>query len=231
MSAAAKTALEGLLQAHRLQRIAPGLRGEDRRLTPLSTGQAALDGSLGGGFYRGQVSEIHGPASSGRTGLVLAVVARSTRSGLAAWVDPADRFHPASAGAAGIDLSRLLWLRGDPRGGRGLPGAVSAVGVLLGSGLFETVVLDLGGISMADLRRFPASTWIRLQRMVEGTAVALLILADAHVTHSPGGASLALDPKEPRWSGHAGPGRLLSGLHVEARAGRLLHRRASLLLE
>lgn len=231
MSAAAKAALEDLLQAHRLQRAAPTLRGEDRRLTPLSTGQAALDGFLGGGFLRGQVSEIHGPASSGRTGLALAVVARSTRSGLGAWVDPADRFHPASAGATGIDLSRLLWLRGDPRTGRGLPEAVSAVGVLLGSGLFETVVLDLGGVSAADLRRLPGSTWIRLQRMVEGTAVALLILADVHVTHSPGGASLALHAKAPRWSGHSGPGRLLSGLRAEARSGRLLPRRASLLLE
>lgn len=230
MSTAVKAALEDLLQAHRLRRNAPALRGEDRRLSPLGTGQVALDGFLGGGFLRGQVSEIHGPASSGRTGLVLAVVARSTRSGLAAWVDPADRFHPASAGAAGIDLSRLLWLRGDPRSGRGLPEAVSAVGVLLGSGLFETVVMDLGGVPATDVRRLPGSTWIRLQRMVEGTAVALLILADVHIT-GPGGTSLALDPKEPRWSGHSGPGRLLSGLRAEARAGRLLPRRASLLLE
>ena len=91
---------------------APPLRGEDRR-RPLSTGIGELDALLDGGFPRGQLSEIHGPASSGRTGVLLALLARTTRAGaLAALVDPLDRFDPGSAAAAGIDLSRLLWLRG-----------------------------------------------------------------------------------------------------------------------
>jgi len=231
MSSAVKAALENLLQARHLQTTAPALRGEDRRLSPLSTGQPAIDALIGGGIPRGQVSEVHGPPSSGRTGLVLAVVARSTRSGLTAWVDPADRLDPASAAAAGVDLTRLLWLRGDRRSGRALPDAVSAVGVLLGSGLFEAVALDLTGVTAHEVRRLPGSTWIRLQRTVEGTAVALLILADIHTAHSPGGISLALHPEGPCWSGRSGPGRLLSGLRAEARAGRPLPRRASLLLE
>src|SRR5437867_12145170 len=116
MGSALKAALEDLLRARRLQNDAPPLRGEDRRLCRVRTGVAAVDDLLGGGFPRGQVSEIHGPSSSGRTALVLSLVARSTREGaLCAWMDGADRLDPASAGSAGVDLERLLWLRG--RGG------------------------------------------------------------------------------------------------------------------
>src|SRR5712691_8411828 len=146
MPSALKNALEDLLRARRLQADEPPLRGEDRRGRALATGIGPLDDLLYGGFPRGQVSEVHGTASSGRTALVLALVARLTRAGsLVAWVDPGDRLDPSSAAAAGIDLPRLLWLRGEGRSRdmRALSPAVSAVGTLLGSGLFEAVVLDL----------------------------------------------------------------------------------------
>ncbi|HSD29130.1 MAG TPA: hypothetical protein VLL75_17650, partial [Vicinamibacteria bacterium] len=70
-----KIALEGLLRTHRLQHVAPPLRGEDRRLRPLATGLAGVDALLEGGFPRGALSEIHGPASSGRTGALLGLLA------------------------------------------------------------------------------------------------------------------------------------------------------------
>ena len=101
---------------------------------------------LGGGLPRGQVSEIHGPPSSGRRALAVSLAAQVTRAGaLAAWVDPADGFDPKSAAEAGVDLARVLWLRGGAPATAGLGRAVSAVGTLLGSGLFEVVVLDLAG--------------------------------------------------------------------------------------
>jgi recombination protein RecA len=234
MATATKAALEDLLRARRLVLDAPPLRGEDRRLRPLATGVAAIDALLFGGFPRGALSEIHGPASSGRTGLVLALLARSTGGGaLAAVVDPADRLDPASAAAAGVDLSRLLWLRGprgDSEGPRPLAEAVSAVGTLAGSGLFEVVVLDLAGVPDHERNRLPGTTWIRLQRMVEEAPTGLLLLADRHVATGPGGISLALAATGPRWSGASGPGRLLSGLGAEAAAGRPGRRRADLLL-
>jgi hypothetical protein len=218
-SPALKHALEDLLRARRLQKDAPPLRGEDRRLRPLLTGIAAVDGALRGGFPRGRLSEVHGPASSGRTGLALALLAQATRAGtLAAWVDPADALDPVSASAAGVDLQRLLWLRGDTRS-RPLPAAVAAVGTLVGSGLFDVVVLDLAGISPHDVRRLPGATWIRLQRMIEETPAALVLLAGGHVAQGPGGVSLALHHGAPLWSGAPGPGRLLRGLRAEARPG------------
>ncbi|HUG53410.1 MAG TPA: hypothetical protein VMR21_07410, partial [Vicinamibacteria bacterium] len=204
MPSALKNALEDLLRSRRLQPEEPPLRGEDRRGRALATGIAPLDDLLRGGFPRGQVSEVHGAPSSGRTALVLALAARLTRAGsLLAWVDPGDRLDPASAAAAGVDLPRLLWVRGEGRArqGRALQAAVSAVGTLLGSGLFEVVVLDLAGTAAAALQRLPGATWIRLQRLVEDQPSALLLLADGHVAHGPAGATLALKPSAPRWSG------------------------------
>src|SRR5262245_34980251 len=175
-----KAALEELLKAHRLQSEGPPLRGE-RRLSPLPTGLAALDELAGGGFPRGQVSEVHGPASSGRTAVALGTVARAHRRGaMAAWVDPGDRFDPATAAEAGVDLARLLWLR---RGALGA--AVSATGTVLGSGLFELVVLDLAGVPRSEAARLPHTTWLRLQRGVENLPMALLLLAQSHVAHGP----------------------------------------------
>jgi recombination protein RecA len=215
---AVKAALEDLLKAHRLQADAPPLRGE-RRVSALPTGIAAVDQLTAGGFPRGQVSEVHGPASSGRTALALATVARALRAGsLAAWVDPADRFDPGSAAEAGVDLARLLWLRG--RGGP-LGPAVSATGTLLGAGLFDLVVLDLAGVPAAEPRRLPHTTWLRLQRAVENLPCALLLLAQDHVAHGPGGVSVALACRRGAWDGR-GPGRLLTGLAVDARSGRRL---------
>jgi hypothetical protein len=219
MPAATKAALEDLLRLRRLQRDGPPLRGEDRRRRALPSGIGTVDALLGGGFPRGELSEVHGPASGGRTGLVLSLLARTTRGGaIAALVDPADRFDPASAASAGVDLPRLLWLRG-ARGPHALPSAVSAVGTLAGSGLFDVVVLDLADASGPEVRRLPGPTWIRLQRVVEEASTALLLVASTHVAKSPGGASLALRSSRPVWSGPPGPGRLLASLEAEVQSG------------
>lgn len=226
MPSSLKATLEGLLKRHRLQSEGPPLRGEDRRLSPLSTGIPALDGLLRGGFPRGEVSKVYGPASSGRTGLALSLVARSTQTGaLAAWVDPGDRLDPSSAATLKLDLSRLLWLRGESAGvsrdGRASRGAkaVSAVGTLLGSGLFEIVVLDLASLPPTEIRLLPGATWLRLQRMVESHPAALLLLSSVPIAQSRSGISLSLTPLAPRWSALPGPGRLLRGLVSEARVG------------
>jgi len=77
----------------------------------VSSGIAALDG-MTGGWPRGCLSEICGPASSGRTGMLLAALARSTQNGeVCALVDAGDALDPASAEAAGVDLGKLLWVR------------------------------------------------------------------------------------------------------------------------
>jgi hypothetical protein len=228
---ARKRDLEALLRARRLQREAPPLRGEDRRQRPLPTGITALDGLTGGGIPRGQLSQVHGPASSGRTGILVSLLAYATSAGaLAALVDPLDRFDPASAAAAGTDLDRLLWLRG-PRGDREEPAAkaltdaTAAVATLAGAGLFDLVALDLAGAGALSRRALPATTWLRLARLVEGTTTALVVLADGPIASSPGGASVVLEPSGARWTAPVGPGRRLESLAARASAGR--HGRSS----
>ncbi len=222
-TATAKIALEELLRQRRLAPEDPPLRGLKRRGS-LSTGHAELDVQLGGGLPRGQFSEAFGPASSGRTGMSLAVAARVTGTGgLAAWVDPMDRLDPATAAVAGIQLDRLLWLRGARGSARALPEATQAVATLLQSGIFDLVVLDLAGAAATELQRLPGSTWIRLQRAVESKQAALLLLAARHVAKGPLGVSLAFDPAAARFEG-AGPGRLLVSLRAAVRPGALAQR-------
>jgi hypothetical protein len=210
-----KLALEDLLRSRQLAAEAPLLHRGDRRLAPFAFGVASLDGLLGGGLPRGQVSEIHGPASAGRTALALGLLAEITsRGSLAAWVDPQDSLDPASALGANVDLRRLLWLRGS--GAAPLRRALPAVGTLLGSGLFEIVVLDLVATSAEELRRLPAATWIRLQRLIEETPTALVLVTCQHVFRSPAGIALALGHSGARWLGAPGPGHLLRSLASEA---------------
>ena len=83
-----------------------------------ATDVAALDACLRGGLPRGQLSEIAGPRSSGRTTLLLQLWRRPRARGeIAALVDTFDRLDVASAAAAGVDLDRLLWIRGQVTAG------------------------------------------------------------------------------------------------------------------
>jgi recombination protein RecA len=174
------------------------------RSAPLTVpfGIAALD-QLTGGLPRGALNEITGPASSGRTGVMLAALAGATRrQEICALVDASDSFDPASAAAAGVDLHRLLWVRcnttsssplRENRSQRSfsksgfLPNAGFAFGnvleqvlkitdLLLQAGGFGMVVLDLGDIPSESARRVPLTSWFRFRRAVEPTTTVLLLL-------------------------------------------------------
>jgi len=109
---AAQPLLKKLGSVPKLAQVTPASRLEVRPAPDMvSSGIAALDG-LTGGWPRGCLSEICGPASSGRTGVLLAALARSTQNGeVCALVDAGDALNPASAEAAGVDLGKLLWVR------------------------------------------------------------------------------------------------------------------------
>src|ERR1700740_2759374 len=78
---AAQPLLERLGSVPKLARVTPASRLEVRPAPEMvSSGIAVLDG-LTGGWPRGCLSEICGAASSGRTGVFLAALARSTRNG------------------------------------------------------------------------------------------------------------------------------------------------------
>jgi len=77
-----------------------------------ATGIQSVDELLDGGVPLGAITEVVGPECSGRTSLALSVLAGMTQaSKVCAWIDVSDGLDPESAAAAGVELSRLLWVR------------------------------------------------------------------------------------------------------------------------
>ena len=109
---AKQAVLEHLAESPRLARVTAASHLEIRPApATASFGIAALN-TLTGGLPRGCLTEIVGPDSSGRTSVLLATLAAATQRGeICALVDATDSFHPHSAAVAGVDLSRLLWVR------------------------------------------------------------------------------------------------------------------------
>ena len=94
--------------------IGRGLEGfQSRRAVEVRpSGVTELDVVLGGGFPRGSLVELCGPASSGRTSLAFSLLAQATeRQEACAYVDVSDSLDPISLAAAGVELQRLLWIR------------------------------------------------------------------------------------------------------------------------
>lgn len=95
------------------QRIPGALTPRPRTIRDVATtGIPELDTLLQGGLPVGAITELVGPQCSGRTTLALAFLAEQTIAGkVVAWVDASDALDPESAAAAGVDLSRQLWVR------------------------------------------------------------------------------------------------------------------------
>src|SRR3954463_9451273 len=203
--ALARAALESLLRARQLDRtlttaIPQADPRDEQALAP--SGISALDARLGGGFPRGQLSELVGARSSGRTSLLLQALAAATARGeLVALVDALAIFDVESAAAAGVDLRRLLWIRGHVVTSQGLARelnqraieqAIRAFTLVLQAGKVGLVGFDVAEAPAAALRRLPFTTWLRLQRMVEGSQTACLLIGSQPMARSSAGLTLEL---------------------------------------
>ena len=189
--------LTGVTAASRLEmRPAPEM---------VSTGIHAMD-ALTGGLPRGCLTEIFGPASSGRSSVLLAALAAATqRQEVCALVDVTDAFDPHSAAAAKVALDRLLWVRcGHKRKQQDREGhdfsranktflkagalapqkkvegpveqALRVTDLLLQSGGFGMVAIDLSDVPLKMARRIPLTSWFRFQRAVENTPTVLFVI-------------------------------------------------------
>jgi len=204
-------AVEGLLRDLGSQLRRGGAAAEPR--ARLATGIAEIDRLLGGGFPRGRLSEIAGAASSGRTSLALALLARCTAAGeVTALVDCADAFDPGSAQRAGVLLDRVLWVR-TPR----TPQALRCAERLLEARGFALVLLDL---AIPDLRTVPA-TALRLARSAASSGTALVVLTATRALGTAAEVAIELAPAQTRFSGTPA---LLEGLDVQLKLVR--HRNA-----
>ncbi len=170
---------------------------------------------LSDGLPRGCLTEICGPVSSGRTSVLLAVIAAATRrQEICALVDTSDAFDPQSAISAGVDFKRLLWVRccapnsyvktrntnredssshankaslkaaalasensRNDRSESAVEQALRITDLLLQSGGFGLVVIDLADVPFKTARRIPLTSWFRFRRAVEHTPTVLLVIS------------------------------------------------------
>jgi RecA DNA recombination protein len=174
------------------------------------TGVPEVD-ALTGGLPRGCLTEIVGPASSGRTGLLLSLLAEATaREEVCSLIDAADAFEPAGAAASGVRLDKLLWVRCSGDAER----ALKATDLLIQGGGFGLVAMDLGDTAPETARRISLTSWFRLRRAVEHTSTVLVALA--RQPNAKTCASLVVECARERaaWSGACGCSHLLRGMEV-----------------
>jgi hypothetical protein len=136
------------------------------------------------------------------------LAAATTRGELVTLVDALDMFDVESAVEAGIDLNRVLWIRGFvvPNPGlcrdlnqRALVQAIRAFTLVLQAGQFGLVAFDAGEAPADAIRRLPFTTWLRIQRMVEGTQTACLLVGSDRMARSPAGLTLHAPALRSMW--------------------------------
>ncbi|MBM3218762.1 MAG: hypothetical protein FJZ38_08770 [Candidatus Rokubacteria bacterium] len=144
----------------------------------------------------GEITEIAGRLSSGRTSLLIGALRRATRGGAAAaLVDADDAFDAAGAGRAGVDLARLLWVRC----GRRRDLALRAADLLARCPGFAVVAVDFG--ELAPCLSLAAA--FRLRLAVRRSQVALVVLSSRRIAGA--GAALAVETVQTGvdWTGPA----------------------------
>jgi recombination protein RecA len=228
--------LESALRSRKLDRTLTSALPSLERSDPaayVATNIERLDACLRGGLPRGQLCELTGPRSSGRTTVLLQLIGAATQRGeIAALVDTCDRLDVNSAVAAGIDLGRLLWIRGagTHQGHRQRPPqpvardliewtvdrALKALNLVLQAGGFGVVAIDFADIPPATLTRLPFTTWMRVQRAIEGSDTACVLVTPEPLARSAGGLTLSLTGR-PAWMGEADRSRRLARLDIAAR--------------
>lgn len=168
----------------------------------LSSGISQIDSFTGGGLPRGAISEIFGPASSGRTSFMLSALAHATtHDEVCAVVDTSNVFDPNSASHAEINLERLLWIRC----ANNLEHAFKATDLLLQGGGFGLVILDLADVPTKDARRIISSWWYRFRRTLESTPTALVVIGEESCAKSCAALTLELKQETGLWSVNSQP--------------------------
>lgn len=232
MQSQAVLRLESLLGARKLDRTVT--RAEPDWSPSASTGFEPLDGVLGGGWRQGEVSEVVGPRSSGRTTVLMSTLAAATAmGGIVGVVDAVDRFDPAGAAATGVDLDRVLWIRGAPLmaeqaritlADHAVQQALRALDLLVRAGGFAVVALDLADLPIRSVRRLPFATWLRVAHANANQPTVCLLVGEAPMGRSARGATVELEAAS-RWTGASPQSRRLAGFAVRARVRDARHAR------
>jgi hypothetical protein len=99
----------------------------------------------------------------------------------------------------------MLWIRGDATSSarvslsceygtlqKSLDRAIKSLNIVLQAGGFGMVVLDLGEVAAQTIKRLPYTTWVRLQRVIEGSDTACVVIGSEPIARSAGGVTVQL---------------------------------------
>jgi hypothetical protein len=174
------------------------------------TGLAQLDAVLEGGLAKGALTEIVAEEpGAGSTFLLCAILRQAAAEGqLSAFVDGNDSLDVTQFESE--VLSRLLWVRC-----RGAAEAVKAADLILRDGNLPLVLVDLAGNPAAQFRDIPATTWYRLQRIIEQTSTICVTLTPS-VMIAPAQARIFLRSRFGLDAMERGMDELVADLKVEA---------------
>jgi hypothetical protein len=169
----------------------------------LPTGIDRLDELLAGGLPRGHVSEIVGAPSSGRTALLHALLASATRRGeAAAVVDLPDALDPRSLAQAGVDLTRVLWVR--PPSPQIAPKCAE---LILSAGGFGMLAVDGLGARASrpgggrTSRPLPRQVWPRLAQVTRRAGAVCLLCTPQRLADGAAAMALTLTQRRVQWNG------------------------------
>jgi hypothetical protein len=124
-----------------------------------------------GGLPKNALTELIAPRiSAGSSSLIHAILKSAQQNGqLIALIDGTDSFDPASSDNSAV--RHLLWIRC-----RKTFDAIKAADLLLRDGNFPLVIVDLALNAPEEMRKIPQTSWYRLQRLVEATPTACLVI-------------------------------------------------------
>jgi hypothetical protein len=94
--------------------------------------------------------------------------------------------------------------------------ALKALNLVLQAGGFAYVAIDLADVPRSALTRIPFTTWLRVQRIIEGSDTACALVAPQPLARSAGGLTLSLTACA-RWAGEADRSRHVIGADLAVR--------------
>ncbi|MFH1277376.1 MAG: recombinase RecA [Candidatus Eisenbacteria bacterium] len=116
-----------------------GEDGIQQQIRTIPSGSLSLDIALGaGGVPRGRIVEIYGPESSGKTTLILHIIANAQKAGgMAAFIDAEHALDPVYARKLGVDVDSLLVSQPDTG-----EQALEITEMLVRSGSIDVIAID-----------------------------------------------------------------------------------------
>ena len=196
----------------------PGLRTRAEELSTARhavwpTGLPQVDSVLRGGFPKGALAEMVAERRGSGSALLMASLIRRglNENKFVVVIDGQDSLDVTQLGE---DLSRLLWVRC-----HSTEETLKAADLLLRDGNLPLVLLDLATNPAVQLRKIPATTWYRFQRLIEQTS-AICVVMTPRVMVAPAQVRITLRSRFSLKALEREPEELLSELKVDVSEAR-----------